>query len=266
MVLDIIFVVFFRWSVAGAAIATVLSQAAMTVYLVLYSTRKYDVLRFSFHKRAFDSAVFLQGCHFGLPPMLQSSVSSIGSLILQNFMNGFGTQTVAAVTTAYRVDSIIMVPIINLGSGISTLTARDYGAGRPRQAKKNLIAGTGIMIIVSLLLTAFVISAGGHLIAIFGAGQEAIAIGDSFFHRIAAFYLVYGLATAVRSYLEGIGDVVYSSFAGIVSLISRILFSYALASIFFNMVIAYAEAFSWVVLLILYVIRMVWKNWKMKNE
>ena len=49
---------------------------------------------------------------------------------------------------------------------------------------------------------------------------------------IAAFYLVYGLATAVRSYLEGIGDVVYSSFAGIVSLISRFLFS-CISSIFY---------------------------------
>ena len=48
--------------------------------------------------------------------MLQSSVSSAGSLILQNFMNGFGSQTVAAVTTAYRVDSVVMLPIINLGS------------------------------------------------------------------------------------------------------------------------------------------------------
>ena len=198
--------------------------------------------------------------------MLQSSVSSIGSLILQNFMNGFGTATVAAVTTAYRVDSIVLVPIINLGSGISTLVAQDYGSRQLKKAKKNLAVGTGIMVIVSLLLTAIVISVGGNLIAIFGAGQQVITIGDNFFRRIASFYLIYGLATAIRSYLEGVGDVVYSSFAGIVSLISRIIASYTLVAIFSNMVIAYAEAFSWIVLLLLYIIRMVWINRKMKES
>lgn len=139
VILDIIFVAFFHWSVAGAAIATVVSQAAMTVYLIIYSIKKYDVLRFTFNKTAFNKPMFLQGCHFGTPPMLQSSVSSIGSLILQNFMNGFGTQTVTAVTTAYRVDSIVMVPIINLGSGISTLVAQDYGSSQFKQAKKILL-------------------------------------------------------------------------------------------------------------------------------
>ncbi len=266
VVLDIIFVAFCHWSVAGAAVATVIAQAAMTIFLVLYSVKKHPILRFAFHKRTFDKAMFLQGCRFGVPPMLQSSVSAIGSLILQNFMNGFGTQTVAAVTTAYRVDSIVMVPIINLGSGISTLVAQDSGSGYSKQAKKTLAVGTGIMIVVSLLLTVLVIPTGGHLIAIFGAGQEAITIGDNFFRRIASFYLIYGLATAVRSYLEGIGDVVYSSFAGMVSLISRILASYAFIAIFANMVIAYAEAFSWVVLLLLYIIRFVWKEWKNKRE
>lgn len=122
------------------------------------------------------------------------------------------------------------------------------------------------MIVVSILLTTLIIPTGEYLIAIFGAGQKAIAIGDNFFRRIASFYLVYGLATAVRSYLEGIGDVVYSSFAGIVSLITRIIFSYALVPIFSNMVIAYAEAFSWIVLLLLYMIRFIWKEWKNKSR
>lgn len=258
--LDILFVAGFHWSVAGAAAATVISQAAMTVYLVFYSVKNYEILRFRFCKAAFVKTIFFQGCRFGLPPMLQSSVSSVGSLILQNFMNGFGTQTVAAVTTAYRVDSIIMVPMINLGSGISTLSAQDYGSGQARHAKRILAAGTCLMAAVSLLLTVFVLFSGGRLIALFGAEQEAVQIGSSFFRRIAGFYLVYGLATSIRSYLEGIGDVVYSSFAGIVSLASRILASYALVSIFANMVIAYAEAFSWVVLLLLYLARLFWKE------
>ena len=95
-----------------------------------------------------------------------------------------------------------MVPILNLGSGISTLVAQNYGSGHTKHTKKTLAVGIGMMMVVSLLLTAAVIPTGRHLIAIFGAGQEAIEIGDNFFRRIASFYLVYGLATAVRSIKE----------------------------------------------------------------
>lgn len=203
IILDIAFVAFFHWNVAGAAIATVISQAAMTIFLVAYSIKKYDLLRFRFSRKSVNKKMLKYGVHFGIPPMLQSSVSSVGSLILQNFMNGLGTQTVAAVTTAYRVDSIVMVPVINLGSGISTLVAQEYGSGQERRAKKIFAAGTALIAVISLLLTALIIPAGGHLIAVFGAGQEAIEIGNNFFRRIAVFYLIYGLATAIRSYLEG---------------------------------------------------------------
>lgn len=257
--LDIALVAGLRLGVAGAALATVISQAAMTVFLVGYGVKKYPVLRFRWGKSALDSLSFREGCRFGLPPMLQSSVSSMGSLILQNFMNGFGTQTVAAITTAYRVDSIVMVPIINLGSGISTLVAQAQGSGQGGRAKRTFGVGVAVMAVVSLLLTVTVIPTGGRLIALFGAGPQAVAIGDGFFRRIALFYPVFGLATAVRSYLEGLGDVVYSSFAGIAALLSRILFSYALAGLFDNMVIAMAEGLSWILLLSLYAGRAVVK-------
>lgn len=116
------------------------------------------------------------------------------------------------------------------------------------------------MAVISLLLTLLVIPTGGHLIALFGAGAEAVHIGSDFFIRIASFYVIYGLAMSVRGYLEGIGDVTYSSAAGILALLLRIFLSYSLVSIFANMVIAYAEAFSWILLLALYVIRAVWKT------
>lgn len=266
VVLDVIFVAWFHWGVGGAAIATVISQVAMTVFIILYTIKKHPILRYHWNKKILDRQVLAQGMRFGFPPMIQSSVSAFGSLLLQNFMNGFGTQTVAAITTAYRVDSIALLPIINLGSGISTLVAQSHGAGEEKRAKKIFIVGTAVMLVVSLLLTLLVVPTGGRLIALFGAGEEAVAIGNSFFQRIACFYFIYGLATAVRGYLEGLGDVVYSSIIGIVSLAFRIFASYAFASLCGNMIIAYAEAFSWGILLALYFIRMLWKRNRTKYE
>lgn len=122
-------------------------------------------------------------------------------------------------------------------------TAQSYGAGRTDRTRRILLAGSGVMLLVSLALTLLVIPTGGHLIALFGAGAEAVRIGSDFFLRIASFYVVYGLAMSVRGCLEGIGDVTYSSIAGIASLVFRIFLSYVLADLFGNMVIRLCRGF-----------------------
>ncbi|SEA85515.1 MatE protein [Eubacterium aggregans] len=124
-------------------------------------------------------------------------------------MNGFGEQTVAAITTAYRVDTVIILPIVNFGSGIATVVAQNIGAGNQERAKKVLKAGMVMISIVSLCLTGLVLAAGGYLIAMFGLTQESVEIGKSFFRAIASCYIVYGLAMAVRGYLEGTGDMLF---------------------------------------------------------
>lgn len=253
--LDILFVAHLRWGVAGAAAATVLSQAVMTVFLVRYSTKKHALLRFTRSAVRLRGGLAREGAGYGLPPMLQSCVTSLGSLILQDFMNGFGTQTVIAITTAYRIDTLIMLPIVNLGSGIATFTAQSCGAGDRARTRKVLRAGLVVSLVTAVLLTALVIPTGGRLIALFGAGEEAVAIGSAFFLRLASFYPVFGAATAVRGYLEGEGDLAFSSGAGIAALAVRIAGSYLLAPYFDNMVIAWAETISWVFLLLLYVLR-----------
>lgn len=256
VVLDILLVAVIPWGVRGAAIATVFSQAAMTVFMVAYAARKYPLLRFKIRRSAFVRTEIREGIAFGLPPMIQSSITALGGLILQSYMNSFGNDTVTAITTAYRVDTIILLPIVNLGSGISTLTAQSHGAGDGVRARRILGAGILLMLAISILLTCIIIPTGGFLIAMFGAGEHVVDIGEAFFRGIAPFYCVYGLATAIRGHIEGLGDLLFSSAAGITALALRIAASYALRGVFWNMTIAYAEAISWALLLALYAFRL----------
>lgn len=260
VLLDILLVAALRMGADGAAAATVISQGLMAVFIICYSVRKYPMLRFSPRENMVDREILRQGCALGVPPAIQSSVSSLGSLILQNFMNGFGTRTVAAITTAYRVDSVIMLPIINLGSGISTVTAQNLGAGNRKRANRVLAVGTALMMAVAVCLTMLVRSFGGDLIAMFGVTQASVRIGTEFFRCIAWFYVVYGVAMSFRGFLEGTGDVLFSSAAGMLALLVRIIASYGLAEYWGNMVIAYAEVFSWGALVLLYLPRLLWKR------
>lgn len=254
ILLDIVFVAILHRGVGGAAAATVLSQAAMTVFVVIYASRRHPLLRVRIIR--IKPPILREGLHFGIPTMLQSGIGAFGNLLLQNFMNGFGTATVIAITTAYRVDSLMLLPVVNMGSAISALSAQSYGARNRERLEKTRSAGLLVILAASVILTGLVIPFGSRLIALFGAGAEAVAIGRGFFIRLASFYVVFGLTSGMRGYLEGIGDVVYSSAAGIACLITRIAASYALKGFFGNHVIAYAEAISWGVGLALYAVRM----------
>jgi len=181
-------------------------------------------------------------------------------------MNSFGTQTVAAITSAYRIDCIILLPIINLGTAISTVVAQNTGAGRHERARKGLIVGSAMMTAVSLSMTAVVMLFGGSLIAMFGVTAQAARIGADFFRYLGAFYVVFGLCTAIRGYLEGLGDVVFSGVISIASLAVRIALSYALRGYYGNMVIAWAEGYAWCFMLAMYLARLALLGNKKRNQ
>ena len=252
IMLDWLLVARWRCGVRGAAIATVVSQAAMTIFIIIYTITRYAWLKAHMREDALDRSVLRAGMRFGIPSMLQACINSIGGLALQDFMNRFGTQTVTAITTAYRIDTLVLLPITNLSAGISTMTAYSASAGDPADVRKIRSAGVALSAAVSLVLSIAVIPTGGRLIALFGAGTAAVEIGSAFFKRIACFYPIYGLSMAYRGLLEGYGKMLCSSMIGIVTLGLRIAASYVMADRFGNMSIAYAEMLSWAVRLAMY--------------
>lgn len=253
--LDWLFVARFGMGVSGAALATVISQGAMTLYTVIYTAAKHPDLRFSPFKLESYAITVKSGVRYGAPPAIQSSVGSVGTLFLQRLMNSFGEQTVAAITTAYRVDSVLLLPIFNFGTAISTLVAQETGAGNREAAKKILKTGSVMMTFIALSLTAVILAVGGRVLSLFGLTEASVEIGKSFFLYIAPFYVVCGLVSALNGYLKGVSDLMFAGMADICSLGVRIVCSYIFAPYWGNAVIAYAEAISWVFLLAVCFIR-----------
>lgn len=259
VVLDILFIVVLGKGVAGAAIATVISQIAMTLFLVFYTEKNYPYLKYRLDKKIFEKGNMLEGASFGVPPTIQASISSMGNIILQRFMNSFGEQTIAAITTAYRVDSVIFLPIVNFGSGVATVVAQNIGAENEERAKRTLKIGLIIITLISLSLTLFIFFFGEHLLAMFGLSAASVGIGKTFFRALAPFYIIYGFSMVIRGYVEGTGDMVFSSVAGVLSLFARIAGSYLLVELLADNVIAISEGLSWIILLGIYMVRY-WRN------
>lgn len=258
IVLDVLLVLVFPFGVAGAAAATLVSQIIMTAFVAAYGWRKHPDLMGKGAR--FNRSVFRQGLSFSIPPTVQNSVTSAGNLVLQNFMNQFGAITVLAITTSYRVDSLMLLPIFNLGSAISSMTARSKGEGDAHKVRGCLKTGLWLMLAVCGVLTVMMFLFGSSFVAFFGVTGEALATGRQFFRDLALFYVPFGMATAIRSALEGIGDISYCSAVGIGTLGIRILFSYIFRPLMGNRAIAFAEAVAWMCLLMLMLLRLWYKK------
>ncbi|MBR5284469.1 MAG: MATE family efflux transporter [Clostridia bacterium] len=253
--LDLLFVGAFGWGAAGAALATALSQAAMTIFIVWYTVARYEELRFKLRGMGLDRAMLKEGFSFGLPMALQQSVNSIGQIALQGFQNSFGSATVAAISTAYRVDSLMLLPVMNLGHGVATAVGQNVGTGNKERVRQSMRIGLGIISATCIVLTLVVVAWGGKIVALFGVSEEAVEIGTRFFRCLAPFYITFGLSTTIQGYIKGMGDMKFFSIANIVLLGIRVAASYIMKPYFGNMSIAWAEVLVWVIQPIVWIIR-----------
>ena len=251
VVLDLIFVGVFRWGVQGAAWATVMSQIAMVLFIHLYIRRRVPLIAFPWGRGMIDRPSLRAGLRLGLPAAMQQGVRTVGSMLLQSVQNGFGSVVVAAITSAYRIDTVAMLPVINMGAGMSTFAGQNYGAGDLTRARKGLRAGSLAGIAVAAVITAILVPLGGPILRIFGISDRAVDIGWTFLRTCAIFYPLYGLLNAFTGYLQGLGDVVFVSTVHTAALAVRVGVSYGLRGVWGHQVIAWAEMISWVFTLVL---------------
>ena len=205
-----------------------------------------SLFRISFQKNLIDLPLFYESIKLGTPRVIQSSIASVGSLLLQNIMNSFGVDVVTAITTAYKIDTLTILPIINISVAISIFVGQNVGINNMSRAKEGLKKGIFISLIVSVVVTAFVVLAGEELMKAFGVSDAVAAIGQRFFRTCAVFYPILALENAYSAFLQGNKDVVFTSLSNILSLTLRILLSYTLAGILGSDVIAISEIWSWI--------------------
>lgn len=256
VLLDMILIMRLNMGVFGAGIATFSAQAAVACWIIWYGFYKYPDLRFSMHDTLMNRAVLREGLSLSAPITLQSITGMAGSLILQGFLNSFGTATIAAITTSYRIDTILLLPMSNLAVGISTITAQKLGAGEYEKIREVQKSGFRIALLAEGISIVLILLFAGRLLALFGISRESVEIGLRFFSTIILFYPVNGIYLAAQGSLQGQKDVRFTSVLAICGLALRILLSYLLVSFFHDRTIALAEGLSWLMMMFIALLRM----------
>nr|WP_312576491.1 MATE family efflux transporter [Sedimentibacter sp.] len=266
IILDLIFINTFGLGIKGAAIATVIAQIISCIYLYLYVNKYYSMFKVNFKANSINLELFIESLRLSVPRVIQSAIGSLGELLLQNIMNSFGFNVVTAITTAYKIDTLTILPIINISIAISIFVGQNVGAGNMERAKEGLKKGIIIILTLSVVVTTVVVLAGFNLMKFFGVSNEVAQIGQNFFYICGVFYPVFGLENAYSSFLQGNKDVNFTSVISVMALGVRLFLSYTLAYLIGYRIIAVAEMCSWVFGAVMYYSRYksnLWQQYSM---
>ncbi|MDR2819987.1 MAG: MATE family efflux transporter [Desulfovibrio sp.] len=225
IVLDFAFILHTPMGVAGAALATVLSQIASGLLCVRYIFKKLPELRP--HKK--DWLLTLHDLYkplsIGLPMGFQISVIAVGAIVLQAALNNLGPLSVAAYTAAQKIDMIGVLPMMSFGLAMATYTAQNYGARDLARISQGVRQCCVMSVSFSVAVAAVNITFGRYLIELFvGDGQDAvIEMGQIYLTINGCMYWILALLFIFRNTLQGLGQSAVPTLAGVMELVMRTL-------------------------------------------
>lgn len=227
IVLDLLFIISLGWGVAGAGIATVLSQGISALLCYIYMYRKFKILKTEPEDRHFRKNIAFQLLAIGVPMGLQFSITAIGSIMLQSANNALGTACVAAFTAAMRIKMFVMCPLDALGMAMATYSGQNYGAGLPDRILSGVKSAILMMVIYSAAIAAVMWGLADKFALLFISPDETEIMKDTvlFLHINTSFFMLLGLLSILRYSIQGAGFTLLSIFSGVSEMVARVLVS-----------------------------------------
>ncbi|MCC0643418.1 MATE family efflux transporter [Clostridioides sp. ZZV14-6150] len=265
IVLDLTFIVVLKMGVEGVALATIMAQAVSFIISIIYLNKKHEVLKFKIKGIIYDNKIFKDGLRLGLPSGVQQMLFSIGNMALQFLVNSYGTSAMAAFGAGLRIENFISLPIMNLGSAVSTFVAQNIGAGESERVRKGIRESIKMTLILAIIVVALILLFRENLISLFNTDKEVIKIGSSYLFIIGPFFLFIGTSFVLSSAMKGAGDSMFALMSSVVSLwLGRIPASYLFSRLFGTDGIWMGIPFGWTLGLIVTVIYYKKGYWKTK--
>ncbi len=206
IVLDMLFVVKFSMGVAGAALATILSQAVSALLVVFVLTNTQEIYRLVFSRLRLDQRMLKRILRIGFPSGLQSVMYSSSNIIIQAGVNSLGTNTVAAWTAYGKIDVFFWMIVNAFGISITTFVGQNYGAGKMERVKKGIRVCLGMTMAATLALTLILYYFGFYVFRIFTTDTAVLEIGMEILHFLVPSFVTYVVIEIYSGALRGVGD------------------------------------------------------------
>ena len=205
-VLDYLFVKVFSFGIAGAAIATIVSQALSAVLVMGMLIRSKEDYRVDLKALRLDGAILKRICEIGIPSSLQMGVTAVSNVFVQSYINRFESSCMAGWAAYNKLDAFAMLPLMGFSMAVTTFVGQNYGAGKLDRARSGplhaLWIGTLIMVAILTPMMLFAPT----LVRLFNQEAEVIAFGTLFIRLISPFYLLCTINQIYSGALRGVGD------------------------------------------------------------
>lgn len=260
--LDILFVARFGWGVAGAAAATVIAQGFSAVYCFVV-LRKIQLLHLERRHFKLDFGMVCRLLRLGAPVAVQNVIISVGGLVVQYVVNGYGFLFVAGFTATNKLYGILELAAISYGYAITTYVGQNLGAGEVRRIRKGVTSGTLMAVLTSLVISVIMVTAGKNILSLFVAGEpdqveQVLGIAYKYLFIMSVFLWVLYLLYVYRSAIQGLGNTVIPLASGIAEFVMRISVALFLPRMIGQNGIFYAEICAWSGAAILLVLSYFW--------
>lgn len=231
--LDLFLILVLDQGIEGAAVATVIAQGMAASGILLYTYKTRPELRLHRKDMRFNRSSLKEITSFSTLTCVQQSVMNFGILMVQGLVNSFGTAVMAAFAAAVKIDSFAYMPVQEFGNAFSTFVAQNFGARKGDRIRRGVRSAFLITIVFSLVISLLVFFFAKPLMLIFVRPDEAeiLRIGTEYLRIEGTFYLGIGILFLLYGYYRAIRMPGMSVVLTILSLGTRVVLSYWLASI-----------------------------------
>lgn len=250
--------------VAGLAYATLIAQAVAGIVafvLVIVKMKKLsdvdeaDQPRLPYLKRTFNGMILFSILAISVPGVCQQSFVSVGQLLVQGLINGFGEQTIAAYTAAMKINTFCIQCIVTTANAVAAFTAQNMGAGDLKRVKQGMRSATVMLCTFALIIIAIVAIFAKPLTGFFINNEvdssissaAVIDTGAKFLWITCPFYVFIAVKTTADGVIKGAGKLFQFMVSTCVDLVLRVALCYALAPSLDFLGICIAWPIGWVI-------------------
>lgn len=247
--LDLLFVVGFGWGIAGAASATLIAQLVSGLFC-LWHIRSLEMLRLS--RLHFKLSASLAGKLFSLgsPMAFQNAIISVGGMIVQSVVNGFGVIFIAGFTATNKLYGVLEIAATSYGYAMITYVGQNLGAGKKERIRSGMRAALLVAVLTSVVIAVFMLLFGKVILGWFMSGtrqevEQTMRIAYFYLAIMSVFLPVLYILHVTRSAIQGMGNTMLPMMSGVAEFLMRALTAVFLPILIGETGIFFAEITAW---------------------
>lgn len=204
--LDLFFVLVLKMGVAGAAVATIISQFTSAALILVLLSRTRDIYRLEWRELKIKWPILRRVFAIGLPAAVQSVITAFSNVFVQGYINVFGSDVMAGWSSYNKLDQFIMLPMQSMAMSATTFVSQNIGAGNDRRSDRGTVAALGLTCAVTGSIIALLVAYAPGAVRLFSPDEAVIRYGVLFIRTNVVFLLFNCINHVLAGALRGRGD------------------------------------------------------------